>query len=81
MTKSKSPEGAVGSEGRATDITALGDAPNTAARLASAAGAGEILMSAPAYARLNPAPAARERRRLELKGKSQPVEVFVIKIA
>jgi adenylate cyclase len=69
--------GAVGSAGQATDITALGDAPNTAARLASAAGPGEILISAHAYTQLSPAPAVLERRSLALKGKSEPFEVFV----
>jgi adenylate cyclase len=40
--------GAVGSEDSVSDITVLGDAANTAARLASAAGPGEILVSAQA---------------------------------
>jgi hypothetical protein len=40
-----------------------------------------MLVSAPAYARLEPKPLAQERRQLELKGKSQPVEALVIKIA
>jgi hypothetical protein len=40
-----------------------------------------MLVSAPAYARLDPAPPAHERRQLEPKGKSQPVEAFVIRLA
>jgi adenylate cyclase len=70
--------GSVGSEGSATDITVLGDAPNVAARLSSAAAAGEILISQNAYA-----PDMNlehlEQRQLELKGKSQPVGVYVLK--
>lgn len=69
--------GAVGSDGLATDITVLGDPPNTASRLASAAGPGEILISEEAVA-----PgldiASLERRELALKGKSEPVGVYVI---
>lgn len=69
--------GAVGSDGLATDITVLGDPPNTASRLASAAGPGEILISEAAVA-----PdldlASLERRELTLKGKSEPVRVYVI---
>jgi class 3 adenylate cyclase len=37
--------GSVGEAGLATDITVLGDAANTAARLSSSAAAGEILVS------------------------------------
>lgn len=69
--------GAVGAEGKATDITVLGDAPNTAARLSSAAAAGEILISLDSYvAEINLE--NREKRWLELKGKSQPVGVYVL---
>ena len=42
--------GLVGTEGGISDMTALGDAMNTTARLASQAKAGEILVSEPAYA-------------------------------
>lgn len=68
--------GAVGSATGATDITVLGDAPNVAARLASSAGAGELLISQDALAGsfdIDPT----EIRQLELKGKSQPVTVHV----
>ena len=41
--------GTVGSSDGATDITVLGDVPNVAARLSSAAGPGEILMSEDIY--------------------------------
>ena len=70
--------GSVGEAGVATDITVLGDAANTAARLSSSAAAGEILISENALASdLNLEPL--ETRRLELKGKSQPVKVYVLR--
>jgi adenylate cyclase len=70
--------GTVGSTEGATDITVLGDVPNVAARLSSAAAAGEILVSAEAYRAAN-LPAHLEQRSLELKGKSQPMTVYVLK--
>lgn len=70
--------GAVG-EGAHTEITALGDAVNTTARLASVARAGEILVttSAADAAELDP---SLERRSIELKGKEQPTEVVVLRV-
>jgi adenylate cyclase len=69
--------GSVGNAGGATDITVLGDAANTAARLSSSARAGEILLSENAMiSRLDAT--KLESRLLELKGKSQPVKVFVL---
>ncbi len=70
--------GAVGAEGQATDITALGDAPNTAARLSSAAKAGEILASEAAIAHAGTDISSLEARTLELKGKSEPFKVYVL---
>jgi adenylate cyclase len=69
--------GSVGDAGVATDITVLGDAPNTAARLSSSAKAGEVLVS---ESGMIPAldSTTLESRLLELKGKSQPVKVFVL---
>jgi len=72
--------GAVGSEQGLTDITALGDAPNTAARLAAAAAAGEIIVSDDAAQAANLDVDGLEQRSLDLKGKSEPVSVRVIKI-
>jgi adenylate cyclase len=69
--------GAVG-EGGHTEITALGDAVNTTARLASVAQAGEILVTTLA-ADAAGLPASLERRSLELKGKKRPTEVLVLR--
>lgn len=71
--------GAVGDATR-TEFTALGDAVNTASRLASAAGPGEILIStdAASAAGLDP---RLQRRSLELKGKSKPTEVVTLTAA
>jgi adenylate cyclase len=70
--------GAVG-EGPSTTITALGDAVNVAARLASAAGAGELLVTTDAARAADIAESAGERRNLELKGKSERVSVVVLR--
>jgi adenylate cyclase len=69
--------GAVG-EGPDTELTAMGDTVNTTARLASAAGAGEILVTATAAANADLVGIDVERRTLALKGKSEPVEVQVL---
>lgn len=70
--------GAVGTADGATDITVLGDAPNTAARLSSSAAAGEILVSHSTATTAKLKTDRLEKRQLELKGKSQPVKVFII---
>jgi len=72
--------GSVGSEGGSSDITVLGDAANTAARLASSARQGEILISDAAYTAAGVNLGELEKRQLELKGKSQPVLVHVLSI-
>jgi len=69
--------GAVG-EGGHTEITALGDAVNTTARLASVAQAGEILVTTSA-ADAAGLERSLERRSLELRGKEQPTEVVVLR--
>jgi adenylate cyclase len=70
--------GSVGSTDGTTDITVLGDAANTAARLASSAGQGEILISQTAYASAGRSPGDLTQRVLTLKGKSDPVTVHVL---
>jgi adenylate cyclase len=70
--------GAVG-QGAHVELTAVGDAVNTTARLASQARAGEILVTTEAAdaAGLDP---GLERRTLELKGKSLGTEVISLHI-
>ena len=68
--------GAIG-EGPDTELTAMGDTVNTTARLASAAGAGEILVTHSAAENAGLASVAAERRSLTLKGKGEPIEVRV----
>lgn len=72
--------GTVGSQDGATDITVLGDVPNVAARLSSAAGPGEILISEDAFVRSEMSPTL-EQRALDLKGKSKQLTVHVMKQA
>ena len=68
----------MGSAEGATDITVLGDAPNVAARLSSAAGPGEILISADTFGSTELS-SSLEERTLALKGKSEPLTVRVLK--
>jgi adenylate cyclase len=70
--------GNVGTEG-VTDFTALGDTVNTAARLASSAAAGEILLTEPVYAAVAERFPNLERRDLPLRGKQSPVTVRVLR--
>jgi adenylate cyclase len=69
--------GTVG-EGDAVDFTALGDSVNTAARLASSAGSGEILGSSAAAAASQLDTADLEARTLNLRGRAESVEAWVI---
>ena len=69
--------GSVG-QGAETELTALCDVVNVAARLASAAGAGEVLVSASAETAAGIDGGEQERRSLDLRGKSAPVEVVVL---
>ena len=71
--------GVVG-EGNVVDITSLGDVVNTTARLASAAGAGEVLLSVDAADAVGLEPGL-ERRSLHLKGKDLPFDVVVAHLA
>lgn len=69
--------GAVG-EGPDTELTAMGDTVNTTARLASAAGAGEILASSTVLAAASLPDEGLEHRSLTLKGKRHPTDVAVL---
>jgi adenylate cyclase len=69
--------GSVG-EGDAQDFTALGDSVNTAARLASNAGEGEILISRAAAVAAGLETSDLEVRTLELRGKADTTDVWVV---
>jgi len=71
--------GAMGSTEGLINISAIGDEVNTAARLASKAAAGEIIISEPALAKAGIPGDELEIRRLELKGISEPITVRVMK--
>lgn len=72
--------GAIG-EGHDTELTAMGDVVNTTARLASAAAAGEVLVTAAAAESARLPEGTLERRSLILKGKSEPTDVLVLRVA
>jgi adenylate cyclase len=63
------------------EFTALGDNVNVTARLASAAGAGEILVSDATARAASLAPNGLERRRLDLRGRSESTDVVVLSLA
>jgi adenylate cyclase len=69
--------GSVG-ETHTAAMTALGDIVNVTARLASAAGSGEILVNDRAAERASLETGSLEQRRLQLKGKTQLTTVYVL---
>jgi len=71
--------GSVG-EPPVTDLTALGDVVNTTARLASAAAAGEVLVTDEAMAASEIESGALERREIQLKGKRDRTAIFVVRV-
>jgi adenylate cyclase len=68
--------GVVGTDRGVTDFTALGDEVNVTARLASSARVGEILVSEAVRQAAGLDTAGMEMRRLELKGRLEPVDVW-----
>ncbi len=72
--------GAVGSDRTVADFTALGDSVNITARLSSLAATGEVLISEDAYARGGSELGDLERRRLDLKGRSAPLDVRILRV-
>jgi adenylate cyclase len=71
--------GAMGTAEGLIDISAIGDEVNTAARLASKAAAGEIILSEQALEEAGIDGSGLEFRSLELKGISEPVNVRVMR--
>jgi adenylate cyclase len=71
--------GAVGA-GAAANMTALGDAVNVTARLASLAEAGEILVTADAALAAGVDTTGLPHKQLELRGRQQPTEVVSLRV-
>jgi adenylate cyclase len=63
------------------EFTALGDAVNVTARLASLAAAGEILVTEAAVEAAAAFIDGRERRRLDLRGRSEATDVVVLTLS
>ena len=70
--------GNVGAEGM-TDLTALGDTVNVAARLQSAAQAGEIVMSESVYDEGSERLASLEKQGIAIRGKEKDVAVRILR--
>ena len=74
----------VGATGLGTivdDFTALGDAVNITARLASAALAGEVIVSVAAIEAAGMATDHLEQRTVEIRGRTEPIKVIVLPAA
>jgi adenylate cyclase len=69
--------GTVG-DGDNVELTAMGDAVNVTSRLASAASAGEVLVTTSAATAARIDDAGIERRSLTLRGKTRPTDVLVL---
>jgi adenylate cyclase len=72
--------GMVGSEGGVSDVTAMGDSMNITARLTALAAPGEALVSKAAAIAADLILDRYEQRRLELKGRKEPIEVCVLDV-
>lgn len=72
--------GSVDADGGVSNISILGDAVNTAARLTSLAAPGELILSDATREAADLRTDRMEARTLELKGKSNAVDAWVIKV-
>jgi adenylate cyclase len=72
--------GSVGSKDGLVEITALGDAVNTTARLAAEAKPGEALISDDASSAAGLDTQGLEQHTLSLRGRRQPVDVWVMRV-
>jgi adenylate cyclase len=73
--------GSTGPLGTVDDFTALGDPVNTAARLASEARAGEVIISVAAAEAAGTPTDRLERRIVSIRGRTEPIEVIVLRPA
>jgi adenylate cyclase len=71
--------GVVGGSSAPMDFTALGDAVNTASRLGSLAGAGEMLVSDASAQAAGWSEAGLEHRRLDVRGRAEAVGAWVVR--
>ncbi len=70
--------GTTGPEGAVDDFTALGDVVNATARLASAAAAGELLVSVAAATAAARDVTGAERRTVDIRGRQDAIDVVVL---
>jgi adenylate cyclase len=63
-----------------SDIAILGDAVNTTARLSSQAGLGEVIISEATRVAAGLEPGGMQSRQLNLKGKSEVVEAWILSV-
>lgn len=71
--------GPTGKAGVVDDFTAIGDVVNSTARLASAAAAGEVLVSTATTGAAGTDVDGRERRRLPIRGREATIDVVVLR--
>jgi class 3 adenylate cyclase len=71
--------GVVGSMKGISNITVLGDVPNTAASFAAQAEAGEVVISEDALHRAGLDPSPLDSRQITLKGKTEPIGVHILR--
>jgi adenylate cyclase len=73
--------GTVGTGHELVELTALGYEVNVAARLASPAAAGEVVLSESTFQKAGLHATGLEKRTLTLKGKSKPLDVWVMSVS